>query len=451
MSEEKRDRHCGYNRFKRPRYFHGMLLDEKDFLAEQGYHRDKRRLLARMLYGWGVVCGLGLKWKKGKNWIKVTPGLALDCCGNDIWVDEPYTLKDVAALLPKRPARSRELCEEPDDRKQSRDYYLCIHYRETATDPIPVYVTGGDCEEKTCDFSKYKEGFCLRLQEECPQPDCPDGLLKQFCECCGDMGKSEEPCEPCEPCWEDDCEGLEKEALCQCEALNRFCCKPLPCPQCPDTCCDQHCVVLGKIRIDSEGCLEGICINDCRTYVLSGRMIQYLIESVFCGVEEWWKVYRPNGKEECLPDIAHLTRNPIDALCWFARRLVVEDGELQQTKTGEECLKRIFGEEERPNFVSKGDFTARLKQMDYQWQQQLKAVDKDWDKQFKAVVEDTVRTAQFTRKTRQYDAAIEKYEAEIKKRDEQIADYKSDLSTVKGRLTRLEKKLRGNQGESGKK
>src|SRR5688572_23700344 len=77
---------CDYNEFRRLRYFHGMLLDEKDFREEQQYHAGKRRLLNRMLHGSGVVCGLGLKGKKDTRWIEISSGLALDCSGNEIWV-----------------------------------------------------------------------------------------------------------------------------------------------------------------------------------------------------------------------------------------------------------------------------------------------------------------------------------------------------------------------------
>ena len=61
---------CDYNEFRRLRYFHGMLLDDKDFQAEQQYHAGKRRLLNRMLHGSGVVCGLDIKGKKDGQWIE---------------------------------------------------------------------------------------------------------------------------------------------------------------------------------------------------------------------------------------------------------------------------------------------------------------------------------------------------------------------------------------------
>ncbi len=61
MNTDTTKKSCDYNSYKRTRYFHGMLLTERDFQEEQIYHQEKRRLLNRMLHGWGVVCGLGVK------------------------------------------------------------------------------------------------------------------------------------------------------------------------------------------------------------------------------------------------------------------------------------------------------------------------------------------------------------------------------------------------------
>ena len=76
---------CDFNKFRRPLYFHGMLLDDADFRDEQEYHTQKRRLLNRMLHGSGVVCGLALEKKDDKT-ITISCGLALDCSGCEIFV-----------------------------------------------------------------------------------------------------------------------------------------------------------------------------------------------------------------------------------------------------------------------------------------------------------------------------------------------------------------------------
>ena len=47
-----------YVPFERNRYFYGKLLTVRDFMAEQTYLADKRRLTNRLLFGSGVVAGL---------------------------------------------------------------------------------------------------------------------------------------------------------------------------------------------------------------------------------------------------------------------------------------------------------------------------------------------------------------------------------------------------------
>ena len=42
------------------RYYVGKLLTSADFQAEQTYNDHKRRFLNEMMFGSGIVCGLGV-------------------------------------------------------------------------------------------------------------------------------------------------------------------------------------------------------------------------------------------------------------------------------------------------------------------------------------------------------------------------------------------------------
>jgi hypothetical protein len=71
--------------FVRPRFFAGQLLTEDDLEALSGYVTAKSRLHNRHLFGAGVVCGLQVTCDPcGGGTVRVAPGYALDCCGNDI-------------------------------------------------------------------------------------------------------------------------------------------------------------------------------------------------------------------------------------------------------------------------------------------------------------------------------------------------------------------------------
>ena len=206
--EKSKNRHCDFNNFKRARYFHGMLMTDRDFREEQIYHNEKRKLLNRMLHGWGVVCGLEVKpTDPASQCVVVDPGLAIDCHGNEILVCEPQTV-DLSAKLCRstRSKRQDDPCAEyRDEEQEPTALYVVLRYHESKTDPVPVYAPGGSCEEKTCDYSRTQEGFCIEATDDLPER--PPLRALQSGEACS---------------------------------------KPFPCP--PSSCCpDPHYIVLATI------------------------------------------------------------------------------------------------------------------------------------------------------------------------------------------------------------
>jgi hypothetical protein len=318
---------CDYNEFRRLRYFHGMLLDDKDFSSEQEYHDHKRRFLNRMLHGSGVVCGLELNGKKDGRWIEVTSGLALDCSGNEIWV--PRTTRiDLASLLPpKEKGKNQAECEDKDAAPKPNTYYIGIRYEEKPTNPVSVYLPSGGCEERTCENSRYKEGYCVEIVQCCPEK-YPDGLLKKFCGCPEQFTRPEEVMASCPSCY-----GLEDKKLCQCLELEKFCEQSVPCPECGS--CDKPCsVVLGQITINPEdGRLVSVCLNECRQYVLTGRMLQHMFLGVLAGAEDFFYIKTSHG-DITLPSAGELAHNPIKALCWLLRYALIEGGDFKTTDCG---------------------------------------------------------------------------------------------------------------------
>lgn len=73
--------------FRRTVFTDGMLLCAGDLQAQQAYDSGKRHLLSRTFFGWGVVYGLSLKLEK--DCVVLSPGLALDREGREIYV--PHT------------------------------------------------------------------------------------------------------------------------------------------------------------------------------------------------------------------------------------------------------------------------------------------------------------------------------------------------------------------------
>lgn len=153
---------------ERTRYFAGQLLGEADLTQEQLYFREKARRHNRMLHGWGIVCGLGVRSSPAGHALTVEPGYALDPNGDEIVVSDDVIVDlhseddDGNAVSP---------CPQPDDheskrvpRKRSPDqhFYLAIRFAECATGPIPV--------GESAEYSRTRESFAVKLLTRLPAP-----------------------------------------------------------------------------------------------------------------------------------------------------------------------------------------------------------------------------------------------------------------------------------------
>ena len=311
-TDTAKNRSCDYNNYKRVRYFHGMLLTERDFREEQLYHLEKRRLLNRMLHGWGVVCGLGVKpTKPESSKIVITPGTALDCLGNEIVVCDDFEvdLKKLPDLCPDTSKGEKDPCAE----RETGDckYYIGIKYTEAPTDPVPVYVTGGSCEEKVCEYSRIREGFCIKLFKS---PPChamlpQEGLFEKLVECLKGNASNEDKIKCVKKVLDD--------------FLASFCDQPYPCPVC---CCDgDPYVILGRIDLTATKCRvttlkqEMIHINDGRRYVRTPMLWDYFFGSFF-------------------PQISEFLDNPFVLIC---RALGLLDDRLEKIASGPGGLGRV--------------------------------------------------------------------------------------------------------------
>ncbi|MEU4689797.1 hypothetical protein [Actinoplanes sp. NPDC023714] len=164
--------------FTRPRFFAGQLLTEEDLEALGDYLTAKNRLHNRYLVGAGVVCGLEvLCADAGGSRIRVRPGYALDCCGNDIVVGCDETL-DVTALLADLPhvGGCVEPCPaEPEPGKGdagkeplARRYELVVEYTETPGRLVAPYAGSEEQGSSAdCEPSRVSEGYRFALRCRC--------------------------------------------------------------------------------------------------------------------------------------------------------------------------------------------------------------------------------------------------------------------------------------------
>ncbi|MCH5208708.1 MAG: hypothetical protein J1F04_07460 [Oscillospiraceae bacterium] len=145
---------------ERNRFFYGKLLTAEDFTAEQNYFNTKMRLLNRLLFGSGVIAGLGVV-KTDELSVAIDSGIALDYAGREIIVPEPIIVK------------INELDGYDGFIRENTDYtraYLCIEYNETRTQPIhSIAASALDDENNGPEYNRITEGFSLYITAKAPE------------------------------------------------------------------------------------------------------------------------------------------------------------------------------------------------------------------------------------------------------------------------------------------
>lgn len=199
---------CQNQSYTRPLFFAGQLLTEDDLQQLTDYVVAKNRLHARYLAGSGVVCGLEVNCEPcGGGKVIVSPGYALDCCGNDIVLSCPQTL-DINKMVrelkiklrggydcgdpcagstptnktpcggtsssgtPSSSSTTNTASTDTQPPNPPDKYCLYINYCEQPTDPVSPYATDAPCgPTNTCQPTRCLEAFRfeLRCPEECEE------------------------------------------------------------------------------------------------------------------------------------------------------------------------------------------------------------------------------------------------------------------------------------------
>lgn len=138
--------------FERNRYFYGKMLTARDFETEQRYFNNKRRLLNRILFGAGVVCGLGV-YQNDDTSFSVETGIALDYLGREIVVPSPII-------------RKLQMVDGYDSLERSEQAYLCLKYAQLDREPVNNI---GAADHDSEQFNKIEEGYRLYLSTDEPR------------------------------------------------------------------------------------------------------------------------------------------------------------------------------------------------------------------------------------------------------------------------------------------
>lgn len=141
--------------FERNRYYVGKLLTSADFQAEQNYLNQKRCFLNRMLFGEGVVCGLGV-YNLDDLSIMVDSGVGIDGLGREIVLDGSV-VKKLSAI-------------DGFEALESDQAALVLRYREEAVHPVYA-ISGQESGGEGYEFNRIREGWQLFLQDAATLPE----------------------------------------------------------------------------------------------------------------------------------------------------------------------------------------------------------------------------------------------------------------------------------------
>jgi hypothetical protein len=166
--DESTGRRAGLQTPMRNRYFYGQLLGVYNFELETNYAIRQRRLLNRLVLGYGVVCGLNVELTNSGHKIIVGPGLAIDRHGREIVVPQP------SAPITIPPAIIKSAAERAKGGDDEACVQVVICYHEYHGDQVPV--RAGDCElEDPCAPSTLREQYRIEFRDRCarrPRPRC---------------------------------------------------------------------------------------------------------------------------------------------------------------------------------------------------------------------------------------------------------------------------------------
>jgi hypothetical protein len=225
---------------ERPRYFARQLVTPAELNLEGAYFLDRLRRHNRMLHGWGVVCGAQVcqvptadgtaaePWK-----VRIRPGYLIDGFGNEVMIA-------VERIVDLRTNGTTVKCSDPPgeiDDPWCRDpaigseggrVWVAVCHRECLVRPVPVQPAGCGCDDSACEYSRWQDGYEVRLLDACP------------------ASHTGTP-----PTWESFVAGLGGP--------------PADCPELPD----DPCVVLAAVDVDADGTITAIDNCSCRRMVLS--------------------------------------------------------------------------------------------------------------------------------------------------------------------------------------
>ncbi len=135
--------------FERNRYYPGKMLTSGDFQAEQSYYINKERFMNSLMYGSGIVCGMGVVSLDDLS-ILIESGVAIDGSGQEIVIDSSV-VKKLSAI-------------EGYDELSGNVATLRVRYKEENVHS--VYSVNHKESEQEYEYNRISEGYELFLTDQ---------------------------------------------------------------------------------------------------------------------------------------------------------------------------------------------------------------------------------------------------------------------------------------------
>ncbi len=214
---------CGGIATERNRYYTGKYMTARDFRDEQEYFLSRHRLHARLLHGWGIICGLEVShhpdWTHhldtdcAKRWVVISPGIALDCCGREIVVPKkmyfelPLPHYAAAHMAGEGSAGAPRESYAPETGAMEGEFLLGLCYEETEIECTPVLYAEGAHDPRRLEANRVREGARLvvrrrdQVQGDCWRERTSQGVTPCRDDCDDDIRGPTGAClEPVCPC-----------------------------------------------------------------------------------------------------------------------------------------------------------------------------------------------------------------------------------------------------------
>lgn len=146
---------------ERNRYFTGKYLTKRDFEHEQQYFLSRHQLHNRLLHGMGIVCGLEVEHHPDPNcekrWVVVRAGIALDCCGRELMLEQDTPLELPLPLVSSADQESQTAKRQPEREVMYTPFLLVLRYDEKEIEHVPAIYSEDNCGSEHYEANRVRE------------------------------------------------------------------------------------------------------------------------------------------------------------------------------------------------------------------------------------------------------------------------------------------------------